>query len=46
MKSYLVKYYAEYYVQADNEHTALELGIEKHANLPDGDWQVEELENE
>ena len=40
MKSYQVEYQATYWVEADSEEQAIELAIEQHEHLPDGDWEA------
>ena len=40
MKTYQVEYSATYWVQADSEEQAIELAIEQHEQLPDGDWEA------
>jgi hypothetical protein len=40
LKTWQVEYSATYWVQATSEDEAIELGIEKHADLPDGDWNA------
>lgn len=40
MKTYQVEYSATYWVQADSEEQAIELAIEQHEQLPDGDWNA------
>lgn len=40
MKSYQVTYSATYWVNAHSEDEAIELGIEQHQKLPDGDWEA------
>jgi hypothetical protein len=37
-RTYQVTYEATYYVRADNEDEAIELGIEEHSGNPDGAW--------
>jgi hypothetical protein len=37
---YQITYTAVYYVDADNEEQARELGMAQHAELPDGGWEV------
>jgi hypothetical protein len=39
-KSWQVEYNATYWVEAETEDEAIELGIEAHAELPDGDWKA------
>lgn len=41
MSQYLVKYEAEYLVEADNEEEAIDAAIELHFKAPDGDWSAE-----
>lgn len=41
MPSYLVKYEAEYVVEADNEEDAIDAAIELHFKAPDGSWEAE-----
>jgi hypothetical protein len=41
MKTWKVEYNATYWVEAETEDEAIDLGMEKHAELPDGDWNAE-----
>ncbi len=41
MKTWKVEYNATYWVEAETEDEAIELGMEKHSELPDGDWEAE-----
>jgi hypothetical protein len=38
MKSYQVEYSAVYWVNAESEEQAIELAIEEHEQMPNGDW--------
>jgi hypothetical protein len=40
MKTWQVEYNAAYWVEAETEDEAIELAMEKHADLPDGDWEA------
>jgi hypothetical protein len=40
IKSWQVEYNATYWVEAETEDEAIELGIEAHADLPDGSWEA------
>jgi hypothetical protein len=40
MKSWQVEYSATYWVEATSEDEAIELGMEKHSDFPDGDWNA------
>jgi hypothetical protein len=40
LKTWQVEYSATYWVQATSEDEAIELGMEKHYDLPDGDWNA------
>jgi hypothetical protein len=40
MKTYQVEYQATYWVEAESEEQAIELAIEQHEHLPDGDWEA------
>lgn len=40
MKTYQVEYSATYWVTADSEEQAIELAIEQHEQMPDGDWNA------
>lgn len=40
MASYQVDYVATYYVEANDEDEAIDLAIEIHNEMPDGDWQA------
>jgi hypothetical protein len=40
MKTWQVEYNAAYWVEAETEDEAIELAMEKHAELPDGDWEA------
>jgi hypothetical protein len=35
-----VEYNATYWVEAETEDEAIELAIESHADLPNGDWEA------
>jgi hypothetical protein len=39
-KSYQVTYSAVYWVRANSEEEAIEKGIAKHEDFPDGDWDA------
>ena len=39
-RTYQVEYRATYWVRADSEDEAVELGIEQHNDGPDGDWEA------
>jgi hypothetical protein len=41
MASWQVEYNATYWVEAETEDEAIELAIEQHSDLPDGDWNAE-----
>ena len=41
MKTWKVEYNATYWVEAETEDEAIDLGMEKHSELPDGDWNAE-----
>ena len=41
MASWQVEYNATSWVEAETEDEAIELAIEQHADLPDGDWNAE-----
>jgi hypothetical protein len=38
LKTWQVEYSATYWVEAAREDEAIELAIEEHSNLPNGDW--------
>lgn len=40
MTTYRVDYNASYWVEAENEDEAIELAIEEHSHMPDGDWEA------
>ncbi len=40
MKTYQVEYQATYWVQAESEEQAIELAIEEHIDMPNGDWEA------
>ena len=40
MKTYQVNYQATYWVKANSEDEAVELGIEEHEEFPNGDWEA------
>ena len=40
METYQVEYNATYWVEAESEDEAIELAIEQHADMPDGDWNA------
>ncbi len=39
-KTYQVEYNAVYWVTANSEEEAIELAIEEHEQLPNGDWEA------
>ena len=39
-KIYQVEYNAAYWVEANSEEEAIELAIEQHSDLPNGDWEA------
>jgi hypothetical protein len=41
MASWQVEYNATYWVEAETEDEAIELAMEQHSDLPDGDWNAE-----
>jgi len=43
MKKYRVDYTASYWVEAEDEDEAIELGIQEHFEMPDGDWEAVEI---
>jgi hypothetical protein len=40
MKTWQVEYSAAYWVKAETEDEAIELAIEQHSDLPNGDWNA------
>jgi spore germination protein YaaH len=40
LKTWQVEYNATYWVEATSEDEAIDLAMEKHADLPDGDWNA------
>jgi hypothetical protein len=40
LKTWQVEYNATYWVEAATEDEAIELAIESHADLPNGDWEA------
>jgi hypothetical protein len=40
MKTWQVEYNATYWVEAETEDEAIELAIESHSDLPNGDWEA------
>jgi hypothetical protein len=40
METYQVEYNATYWVDAESEDEAIDLAMEKHADMPDGDWNA------
>jgi hypothetical protein len=40
LKTWQVSYNATYWVEATSEEEALELGMEKHYEFPDGDFEA------
>lgn len=40
MKTWQVEYTAAYWVEAETEDEAIDLAMEKHADMPDGDWNA------
>jgi hypothetical protein len=45
MKKYLVTYVCEYEVEALDEDEAIDIALEYHANLPDGVWEANLIED-
>jgi hypothetical protein len=41
MASWQVTYEATYWVEAITKEEAIDLAIDKHSELPDGDWSAE-----
>ena len=41
MASWQVTYEATYWVEATTEEEAIDLAIDKHSELPDGDWSAQ-----
>jgi hypothetical protein len=39
-KTYQVEYNAVYWVTANSEEEAIELAIEEHEQMPNGDWEA------
>jgi hypothetical protein len=39
-KTWQVEYNATYWVEAETEDEAIELAMEQHSDLPDGDWNA------
>ena len=39
-KTYQVEYQATYWVTAESEEQAIELAIEEHNDMPNGDWEA------
>ena len=39
-KTYQVEYSAVYWVTANSEEEAIELAIEEHEQMPNGDWEA------
>jgi hypothetical protein len=37
-KTWQVDYSATYWIEANSEDEAIELGMEQHADMPDGSW--------
>lgn len=44
MKKYVVTYVCEYDVEALDEDEAIDMALEYHAQLPDGVWEAQEVE--
>lgn len=40
-KVYMVTYSATYWVTAETEDEAVEMAIEEHEDMPDGDWEAQ-----
>jgi len=40
VKVYQVEYSATYWVEAESEEQAIELAIEEHTDMPNGDWEA------
>lgn len=40
LKTWKVEYNATYWVEATSEDEAIDLGMEQHADLPDGSWEA------
>lgn len=40
MKTWQVEYTAVYWVDAETEDEAIDLAIEQHSDLPNGDWNA------
>jgi hypothetical protein len=40
MKTWQVEYSATYWVEATSEEEAIDLAIEEHSDLPNGDWSA------
>lgn len=40
MKTYQVEYTAVYWVKANSEDEAIELAIQEHEEMPNGDWEA------
>ena len=43
MKRYRVDYTASYWVEAEDEAQAIDLAIDEHFEMPDGDWEAVEI---
>lgn len=41
-RHFTVNYSATYFVEADSEDEAIQIAIELHGEMPDGDWSAEE----
>lgn len=44
MKKYIVTYTAHYEVEALDVEEAIDTAIEIHFDMPDGDWEAEEVD--
>lgn len=40
MKTYCIEYSAVYWIKAESEEQAIELAIEEHNDMPNGDWEA------
>jgi hypothetical protein len=40
LKTWQVEYSATYWVEATSEEEAIDLAIEQHSDLPNGDWNA------
>jgi hypothetical protein len=40
MEQFMVQYVAEYLVEAKDKEEALEIGMDRHQDMPQGEWLI------